>query len=169
LFFGRQVARSSTSKNHPEPRKAVPRRGTLWVGSFIPMSGRVAHPSNTRKRGCHILATFSRRKGWEATILDRQFPVPRSSPTRVYCAAAMISLISLISVSPPHRQFCAQKAHPKRAYLRLFRAKTALNHAVLHYLSRVCLYSYAYTGASVSTSQRAHITPHSQSGREVHG
>jgi len=39
----------------------------------------------------------------------------------------------------PHRQLCAQNAHRKCIESAVFRARTGLKHAFLHYLSHVCL------------------------------
>jgi hypothetical protein len=65
-------------------------------------------------------------------------PCVCGSPKARRCGSnAPLALIALLALSPPHRRICVQKAHPKRSYLRLIRAKTALNHAVLHYFSHV--------------------------------
>jgi len=74
-------------------------------------------------------------------------------------AEAESHLISLLALSPPKRHFCAQKTHQKRAFLRLFCSKTALNVPYLHCLSRVCRCMYAQANVSISPA-RVRISPH---------
>ena len=116
MFFGRQVARSSTSKNHPEPRKAVPRSSRIYCdertggppfkypqrrvphpGDFFSPQGMGGHDPRPPVSSSQKLADkgLLRRRNDIVDIVDISFPTPQA----VLCpkSASKTRLFALIS------------------------------------------------------------------------
>ena len=136
------------------------------------MAGRLPIGS-PQKRGCPILATFPLH-GLGSANLNQPFPgtssrLPGRPLTQRRTAQARIakgggatrgpapwlkaeseqrSLISVIALSRSKPAFWGAKARPKHMFWCCFRTKTALFRVILHFLSHVCLNTFAHAATS---------------------